>query len=91
MIPQSLAPYGDYTPQLILDYQYEGDTETIHPVFPIRLDGITVKNSESLITSWEPGKRYNYEIHIRLGGGVFVTVAVTEWTEIPAETPGLTI
>ena len=96
MIPQELTPYGDYIPQLMLDYEYDqennlGILEHNNPVFPIRLDQIKVKNSDDLITSWEPGKKYNYEIHIRLGGGIVVTVAVTDWNEIPAETPGLTL
>ena len=97
MVPQELAPYGDYIPQLMLDYEYDQEdpytlmTERNHVVFPIRLDEISVKNSDELITKWLPGKKYNYEIHIRLGGGIIVNVAVTEWKEILAETPGLTI
>jgi hypothetical protein len=97
MVPQELAPYGDYIPQLMLDYEYDQVnpyTEILehnHPVFPIRLEEITVKNSEELITSWLPGKKYSYEIHIRLGGGIIANVAVTDWQEVLAETPGLTI
>lgn len=97
MVPQDLAPYGNYTPQLMLDYEYDqenpytGLMEHNHLVFPIRLEEITVKNSNDLITSWLPGKKYSYEIHIRLGGGINVNVAVTDWNEVHAETPGLTI
>ena len=97
MVPQDLAPYGNYIPQLMLDYEYDqenpytGLLEPNHLVFPIRLDEITVKNSNDYITSWLPGKKYSYEIHIRLGGGIIVNVAVTDWEEVIAETPGLTI
>ena len=97
MVPQDLDPYGDYIPQLMLDYEYDqvnpytSVLEHNHPVFPIRLEEIAVKNSNELITRWLPGKRYNYEIHIRLGGGIIVNVTVTDWDEVPAETPGLTI
>ncbi len=97
MVPQDLAPYGDYIPQLMLDYEYDqenpytAELEHNHLVFPIRLEEITVKNSNDLITSWLPGKKYSYEIHIRLGGGINVNVAVTDWKEVLAETPGLTI
>lgn len=97
MVPQELAPYGDYIPQLMLDYEYDQVNpytqlpEHNHVVFPLRLESIAVKNSNELITSWLPGKKYTYEIHIRLGGGIIVNVAVTDWTEVPAETPGLTI
>lgn len=97
MVPQELAPYGDYIPQLMLDYEYDQVnpyTELLehnHMVFPVRLEQITVKNSNEFITSWLPGKKYSYEIHIRLGGGILVNVAVTDWKDVLAETPGLTI
>jgi|GEM_PF-1153208 len=97
MVPQELSPYGEYIPQLMLDYEYDQVNpytdvlEHNHLVFPIRLEEITVKNSDELIRSWLPGRKYSYEIHIRLGGGIIVNVAVTDWKEVPAETPGLTI
>lgn len=97
MIPQELEPFGNYTPQLYLDYEYThinpytSQQEDVHTAFGIDLEGIHIKNSDDFITSWEPGKKYNYEIHIRLGGGVHVTVNVTDWEEVIAETPGVTI
>ena len=97
MIPQSLIPDGEHIPQLYLDYEYDqvnpytGQMEHNHSQFPINLETINVKNSDGCITSWEPGKQYTYEIHIRLGGGITVNVSVTDWQEIFAETPGLTI
>ena len=97
MIPQDLSPHGDYVPQLMLDYEYDQVNpytdmlEHYHPVFPIRLEEINVKGSNDVIDEWLPGIKYNYEIHIRLGGGINVTVSVTDWTEVLAETPGLTI
>ena len=97
MIPQSLIPDGEHIPQLYLDYEYDqvnpytGQMEHNHSQFPINLETINVKNSDGCITSWEPGKQYTYEIHIRLGGGITVNVSVTDWQEIHAETPGLTI
>ena len=97
MIPQELEPFGNYTPQLYLDYEYThvnpytSQDEVVHSPFGINLEGIQFKNSDNFITRWEPGKKYNYEIHIRLGGGVNVTVNVTDWEEVIAETPGVTI
>ena len=97
MIPQSLAPYGDYHPQLYLDYEYDqvnpytDEMEHNLSQFPINLEEILVKNTDRYITSWEPGKKYSYEIHIRLGGGVYVNVSVTDWEEVLAETPGITL
>lgn len=97
MIPQELEPFGSYTPQLYLDYvythinQFSGNEEDVHTAFGINLEEIRVKNSDDFITSWEPGKKYIYEIHIRLGGGVNVTVNVTDWEDVIAETPGVII
>ena len=97
MIPQELEPFGNYTPQLYLDYEYTHvnpytiQEEDVQTAFGINLEGIHIKNSDEFITSWEPGKKYTYEIHIRLGGGVNVTVNVTDWEEVIAETPGVTI
>ena len=97
MIPQDLEPFGNYTPQLYLDYEYTHVNpytsleEDVHAAFGINLEEIHVKNSDDFITSWEPGKKYTYEIHIRLGGGVNVTVNVTDWEEVIAETTGVTI
>ena len=97
MIPQSLATYGDYIPQMYLDYEYDqvnpysGQEEHNHSAFPINLEEITIKNSDRCITSWEPGKKYLYEVHIRLGGGVNVNVSVTDWEEVLGETPGITL
>ena len=100
MVPQSLATYSTYTPQLRIDYQYEkedpndpqGDPISVHPdVTTLRLENIKIKGSDEYINQWLPGRKYNYEIHIRLGGGIFVNVSVTDWQDIPAETPGLTI
>ena len=97
MIPQDLEPFGNFTPQLYLDYVYTHINpytlieEEVHTPFGINLEQIHVKNSDSFITSWEPGKKYTYEIHIRLGGGVNVTVNVTDWEEVIAETPGVII
>ena len=97
MIPQELEPIGSYTPQLYLDYvythinPYTSAAEDVHTAFGINLEEIRVKNSDDFITRWEPGKKYTYEIHIRLGGGVNVTVNVTDWEEVIAETPGVII
>lgn len=91
MIPQELQPEDPPFPQLVIDYGYN-DGEDHNVITSIRLHEIKVRGSEDeYITEWKPGKKYNYEIHIRLGGGIYVTVTTTDWEVVNAETPGLAI
>ena len=52
---------------------------------------IEILGSTDYITEWTQGTRYHYDIHIRIGGGIRITVRATDWEIIYAETPGLTI
>lgn len=97
MIPQTLNP-GSSAPLLMVKYclvDYSDDPEPVRTVSnpietPIRLSSI--KNSSgNEILEWEAGKKYTYEIHIRYGGGINVTVTTTDWDLISAGTPGLII
>ena len=93
MIPQALNPLGSTAPTLVLNYSYleSGASEPTNVVTPIRLQDIKIMGSDEAITSWQPGVRYTYQIHIRMGGGIRVHVITTEWEEVNAETPGLLI
>ena len=91
MIPQELDRLGAYIPRLVVDYSYDPGPGVENVVTTIRLQDIKVKNSEELITRWLPGVKYNYEIHIRVGGGIRVVVSTTDWEDVYAETPGLAI
>lgn len=93
MIPQALNPLGSSVPALVLSYTYQeaGDPEPTSVVTPIRLQDIKILGSDEAITSWQPGVKYTYQIHIRMGGGIRVHVITTEWEEVNAETPGLMI
>lgn len=93
MIPQALNLLGSAAPALVIDYSYQeaGDPEPTNVVTPIRLQDIKFLGTDQTITSWQPGVRYTYQIHIRMGGGIRVHVITTEWEEVNAETPGLMI
>ncbi len=90
MIPQELDLTNPGIPQLVISYEYN-DGEDHEIVTPVYLRDIKVRGSEDKIVRWEPGKKYSYEIHIRLGGGINVTVTTTDWEDVIAETPGLAI
>lgn len=93
MIPQEFGMSLTYIPRLVLDYSYREseDAEPTRVVTGVRLEEIQAVNDGGYITRWLPGVRYLYEVHIRLGGGLRVSVSVAPWEEVHAETPGVTI
>lgn len=93
MIPQEFGLSLTYIPRLILNYSYqeEGKAEPTNVVTGVKLEEIKSIADDSYITKWLPGVRYQYQVHIRMGGGLRVSVSTTPWEEIHAETPGLTI
>ena len=85
MIPQNLSLYNAW-----LQIKYKVDDVLIEPD-PIRLDSITRSNGTA-ITSWEVGYKYNYNVSLRVDGGLLVTVTTTPWdVPVEAETPGILI
>lgn len=93
MIPQEFGLSLTYIPRLVLDYSYKEapDAEPTRVVTGVRLEEIKAVKDDAYITRWLPGVRYTYEVHIRMGGGLRVSVSVAPWEEIHAETPGITI
>lgn len=91
MIPQNLEPADNRKPQLVLSYSYVEAEQVRDVTTSIPLEEILMNSSEEPIDKWQPGVKYNYEIHIRLGGGIRVVVTTSDWKEVLAETPGLTI
>lgn len=97
MIPQTLNPLSS-APLLMVKYRlvdYSNDPVPVRTVSepietPIRLNTIQNSRGEDIL-EWEKGKKYIYEIHIRYGGGISVTVTTSDWDEVRAGTPGLII
>lgn len=97
MIPQTLNPLSS-APLLMVKYRlvdYSNDPVPVRTVSepietPIRLNTIQNSGGEDIL-EWEKGKKYIYEIHIRYGGGISVTVTTSDWDEVRAGTPGLII
>lgn len=93
MIPQEFGLSLTYIPRLVLDYSYKEnpDAEPTRVVTGIRLEEIKAVADDQYIVKWLPGVRYTYEVHIRMGGGLRVSVTEAPWEEIHAETPGVSI
>ena len=87
MIPHNLSLYGA---QLYLTYKVGDNPETFTSE-PIALADIK-RSDGTAITSWEIGYKYNYNVSMRLDGGLLVTVNTTPWdVPVEAETPGILI
>ena len=93
MIPQEFGLSLTYIPRLVLEYEYleDGESTPTRVVTGVKLQEIKSKTDGSYIEKWMPGVRYQYEVHLRQGGGVRVHVNTTPWEEVHAETPGVTI
>ena len=90
LIPQNLDSTD--SPSLVVKFHDDvNGAWNLYEPDPIPLKDIKVKNTDTPITAWEPGKVYTYEVHILLNGGVLVNVITTEWDEVEAQTPGLMI
>ncbi len=88
MVPQSLNPQnGDLPPVLRIVYDKgEGDiTEDL------TLKDIRNTSTNEAITAWSAGMKYHYQIELRIGVGIVVTVETTPWEIVEAQTPGLMI
>lgn len=79
----------DYMPRLNLSYT----SGVVHYTESILLKDVRCNERADgdPIDTWEAGVKYSYHIHIRLDGGVLVSVITTKWDQIDAETPGLLI
>ena len=88
-VPQALdeAAGTGGKPKLVLHYTpYGGAQQTVE------IELYTIKKGDKTpITSWEMGVKYTYNIQIRIGGGVQVTLITTDWDEQEASTPGILI
>ena len=86
--PQDLEPLG-INPVLELSFTYGSNpATTVSPSIPLK----TIETSNgTAITAWEAGRKYIYNINIRVDGGVKVNVITTDWDPVNAKTPGIMI
>ncbi|MBR6457476.1 MAG: fimbrillin family protein [Bacteroidales bacterium] len=89
-IDGSLNPEFDQLPHLILTFTPDGGDPIEKSIALTDVQRSRYGTDDPLL-EWEPGRKYCYNISIRLDGGVLVTVITTDWEDIAAETPGLLI
>ena len=87
----------DYLPKLYIVFTVVGDDGST-TIGSQRTSFVYLKdirrdpnNGDDLITEWEMGVRYTYNISLRLDGDVIISIITTEWDDIIAETPGILI
>lgn len=91
MLPQSVDPLStQYLPALVINYTYEENGSPVTKTTRLPLRDILTRDNKK-IPEWEAGRKYTYEIEIRLGGGILVHVITSDWETVQAETPGLMI
>lgn len=88
MIPQDLSP-NDNLPALEIVYHKGDENNVFRETLP--LNEIRNQSTNQAITVWNPGIKYHYEIELRIGVGIVVTVTTMPWEIVEAETPGLMI
>ena len=88
MIPQNLNPSGELPPVLRVVFNKGGEDDVTED---LNLKDILSVDSNVPITEWRAGVKYHYQIELRIGVGIVVTVKTTPWEVVEAETPGLMI
>lgn len=84
LVPQTLTASA----KLEMDYWYSngGIKER---TLSLGLSTVPNETDGRLLTTWAAGRKYEYQIHIRVDGGVVVTVITTEWDPVEAQTHGI--
>ena len=98
--PDGLGANGNYNllvPQTLtasakLEMSFKYDNGGILPKNSSLSLGLSTVPNEAdgrLLTTWAAGRKYEYQIHIRVDGGVMVTVITTEWDPVAGQTHGI--
>lgn len=86
LVPQTL------TASAKLEMSFSYDNGGILPKNSSLSLGLSTVPNEAdgrLLTTWAAGHKYEYQIHIRVDGGVMVTVITTEWDPVAGQTHGI--
>lgn len=84
LVPQTLTAVA----RLEMDFQYDNDGIK-NSSLSLSLSTVPNETDGRLLTSWAAGRKYEYQIHIRVDGGVVVTVITTQWDTRDAQTHGI--
>ena len=84
LVPQTLTADS----KLEMDFWYNrGGIQ--NSSLSLGLSTIPNETDGRLLTTWEAGYKYEYRIHIRVDGGVVVSVITTQWDLVEAQTYGI--
>ena len=85
LVPQTLTAVS----RLDMSFQYDYGGNDINSTLSLGLSTVPNETDGKLLTTWEAGRKYEYQIHIRVDGGVVVSVITTQWDEVEAQTHGI--
>ena len=84
LVPQTLTASA----KLEMDYWYSNGGIK-NKTLSLGLSTVPNEADGRLLTTWAAGHKYEYQIHIRVDGGVVVTVITTKWDAVEAQTHGI--
>ena len=86
LVPQTLTASA----KLEMSFSYDnGGILQQNSSLSLGLSTVPNENDGKLLTTWAAGRKYEYQIHIRVDGGVMVTVITTEWDRVAGQTHGI--
>ena len=84
LVPQTLVA----STKLEMSFTYDNGG-TKNSTLSLGLSTVPNEGDGTLLTTWAAGRKYEYKIHIRVDGGVVVSVVTTEWDAVEAQTHGI--
>ncbi len=85
LVPQTLTA----STKLEMSFTYDNGGVPKNSTLSLGLSTVPNETDGQLLTTWVAGYKYEYQIHIRVDGGVVVSVITTEWDPVEGQTHGI--
>ena len=85
LVPQTLTAAS----KLEISFTYDNGGVPKNSTLSLGLSTVPNETDGKLLTTWVAGYKYEYQIHIRVDGGVVVSVITTEWDPVEGQTHGI--
>lgn len=85
LVPQTLTA----STKLEMSFTYDNGGVPKNSTLSLGLSTVPNETDGQLLTTWVAGYKYEYQIHIRVDGGVVVSVITTRWDPVEGQTHGI--